>query len=155
MRLSGSCEKTRLTSSPASCFWRRALVSLCLYATIVLAAIYIAPEQVLAAQSGCDIECDSGNRIGHDCSKCGKHADNVSQIADNLSDVLDTSGHAIIIISIISGMIVVGVSLYSLYKSTKDERNKPTGAIIGLVAGGLMCGIPTLLWIISNTLLNP
>lgn len=141
--------------APARClapvFWRKALALLCLSIAVIWGAFYGTPSY--AQTQGCDPGCETGQRVGKDCSRCNK-SQTTSEIAENLSEAMDTGGHAIIVIAGVFGAIVVAVSLYTMYRATKDDRAKPIGAVVGLFVGGLMLGIPILLWIMFNTILQ-
>lgn len=80
----------------------------------------------------------------------------MSDIAGNISDMMETSGYLIIYIAEIAGMVITGVSLYMLYRASKnDNKESPIGGVVGLVVGGLLMSIPLILWVLYNTLLEP
>ena len=59
-------------------------------------------------------------------------------------------------IAALMGLVIIGVSLYTLWKSSDDpsKKNTPQGALIGLLVGGLLIAVPEILWIIYNTILG-
>ncbi|MFP3408550.1 hypothetical protein SB757_28480, partial [Pseudomonas sp. SIMBA_065] len=81
----------------------------------------------------------------------GKTADDVMTNIDNTAQ-----GGATLLISLVSigGFVVVAISLYTLWKASKDEREKPMSAIVGLFIGGLMAAVGTVMWIMRNTVVN-
>jgi len=79
----------------------------------------------------------------------GKNFDN---IADNIDGAAQTGAALFIQIVTIVGFVVVAGSLWQLYKASKDEREKPTSAIVGLFIGGAMAAVGSIMWIMKNTI---
>lgn len=58
----------------------------------------------------------------------------------------------VFIISTVIGVIVVAVSLYTLYQASKDEgREKPKSAIVGLFVGGALTAVGLITGYMANT----
>lgn len=51
----------------------------------------------------------------------------------------------------VMGVIVCAVSLYGLYQASKDEREKPKGAIVGLFIGGALTAVGLITGYMANT----
>jgi len=53
------------------------------------------------------------------------------------------------------GAIIVGLSLLALRRASNDEgREKPVGAVVGLVIGGLMVAVPAIMWMVRNSIIG-
>ena len=65
-------------------------------------------------------------------------------------------GWVIVHTAALVGLVIIAVSLYTLWKSSDDpsHKNTSTGALVGLVAGGLLIAVPEIMWIIYNTILG-
>ncbi len=61
-----------------------------------------------------------------------------SNIAENIDNTAQEGATLLISLVSIGGFVVVAISLYTLWKASKDEREKPMSAIVGLFIGGLM-----------------
>lgn len=72
-------------------------------------------------------------------------------IASNIDDAAQTGASLMIQLVALGGFVVVAISLYTLWKASKDEREKPLAAIVGLFIGGAMAGVGTIMWMMRNT----
>lgn len=72
-------------------------------------------------------------------------------VAGNIANTAEVGATLLIKLVTIGGFVVVALSLWGLYKSSKDEREKPMSAFAGLFIGGLMAGVGTVMWIMKNS----
>lgn len=80
--------------------------------------------------------------------------DKFQDVAGNIADSSEYALAVIIMIVTIIGFVVVSGSLYTLYKASKDEREKPLSGFVGLFVGGAMAGTGTILLIMKNTVIG-
>ncbi len=74
-------------------------------------------------------------------------------VASNLDNASQTMAALLIQFVSVGGFVVVAISLFQLYKASKDEREKPMSAIVGLFIGGAMAAVGTIMWIMTNTVI--
>lgn len=55
--------------------------------------------------------------------------------------------------SALVGVMVVTVCIWGLWKASKEERESPKGAIVGLVVGALMTMVPIVIGLTRNTVI--
>ena len=79
---------------------------------------------------------------------------NFANVAGNIDTAAQTAAALLIQLVSIGGFVVVAISLYSLYKASKDEREKPLSAVVGLFIGGAMAAVATIMWIMRNTVIG-
>lgn len=72
-------------------------------------------------------------------------------IAGNIDGAAQTGASLLIQLVAIGGFVVVAISLYTLWKASKDEREKPLSAVVGLFIGGAMAGVGAIMWMMRNT----
>lgn len=77
-----------------------------------------------------------------------------ADVASNIDDAAQTGASLFIQLVSIGGFVVVAISLYTLWKASKDEREKPMSAIVGLFIGGAMAAVGTIMWIMKNTVVG-
>lgn len=77
-----------------------------------------------------------------------------ADVAGNIDDAAQTGASLFIQLVSIGGFVVVAISLYTLWKASKDEREKPMSAVVGLFIGGAMAAVGTIMWIMKNTVVG-
>ena len=75
-------------------------------------------------------------------------------IASNIDGAAQSGAALIIQLVTLGGFVVVAMSLYQLYKASKDEREKPGSAIMGLFIGGAMAAVGSIMWIMKRTVIG-
>lgn len=78
----------------------------------------------------------------------------ISTMAQNADTTRQTVTTVFLGFLALIGAVIVAVSLLSLRKAAQDEREKPTGAIVGLVIGGLLVAVPAIMWMVRNSLVG-
>jgi hypothetical protein len=77
-----------------------------------------------------------------------------SDVAGNLDNATQEGATLLLSVVAVGGFVVVAISLYTLWKASKDEREKPMSAIVGLFIGGAMAGVSSIMWIMKNTVVG-
>lgn len=79
-----------------------------------------------------------------------------TNVADNIDVAAKTGASLMISLVALAGFVVVAISLYALWKASKDDsgREKPVSAIVGLFIGGAMAAVSTVMWIMKNTVVG-
>lgn len=78
----------------------------------------------------------------------------IGSVANNLDTASQSIAGLLLQFVSVGGFVVVAISLYQLYKASKDEREKPMSAIVGLFIGGAMAAVGTIMWIMKNTVIG-
>lgn len=66
--------------------------------------------------------------------------------------LIGTGTSFVLLVLAFIGLIVTAMSIYTIYKASKEEREKPTSAIIGVFVGGALLAIPTIMWMARNSI---
>ena len=86
-----------------------------------------------------------------DLSKDTSGGKKFGDIANNIGTAGQQGAALALQLCALAGFVIVAISLYTLWKASKDEREKPVSAIVGLFVGGAMAGVATIMWMMKNT----
>jgi hypothetical protein len=86
-----------------------------------------------------------------DLTKDTSNGKKFGDVAGNLNQAGQQGASLLLSLAAIGGFVIVAISLYALWKASKDEREKPLSAVVGLFIGGAMAGVSTIMWIMKNT----
>lgn len=76
----------------------------------------------------------------------------LSDAFSNIETTTQEGSTLAIAIAAFVGLVMGITSVVVLYKASKDDsRERPAGAVFGLIAGGLMFSIAIIMWYVSNT----
>lgn len=77
----------------------------------------------------------------------------VSSLFDGWGSFLGKTVSIILIMFMVIGVVLTGTSLYNLYDIYARNNNHKSGggAIVGIIVGGAMIGIPVIMFYTSNT----
>lgn len=78
----------------------------------------------------------------------------IADVATNVDDAAQVIATLVIQLVSLGGFVVVAISLYTLWRASKDEREKPMSAVVGLFIGGAMAAVGTIMWIMRNTIVG-
>jgi hypothetical protein len=108
-----------------------------LMAVAIMAFVFTSP--VFALQQTDATQDSSG---GKNFTQMATDADNARQLTTTL----------ILGFFALIGIIMGGMSILALHRAAKEEREKPVGAVVGLVCGGAMTMVSIIVWVVHNTL---
>jgi RsiW-degrading membrane proteinase PrsW (M82 family) len=86
-----------------------------------------------------------------DLTKDTSNGKKFGDIATNVNTAAQQGASLLVQLCALGGFVVVAISLYTLWKASKDEREKPMSAVVGLFIGGAMAGIGSIMWMMKNT----
>jgi hypothetical protein len=78
----------------------------------------------------------------------------LGDVASNINTASQQAATLLIQLVSVGGFVVVALSLYQLWKASKDEREAPMPAIVGLFIGGAMAAVGTIMWIMRGTVIG-
>ena len=78
----------------------------------------------------------------------------LDDVAANAERTSNAGYNAMIVFFTVLGVLLVGLSLWGMYKSSKDERETPKSAIVGLIIGGGLTVIGIITAFSANTLVT-
>ncbi len=92
----------------------------------------------------------------HTQAQAQSSGQNFSKVAENMTTTMTTMTNLATRFCGLVGLIMVGNSLFNLYKASKDPSHqvKPASGVIGLVIGGLLLAVGTVAEISTNTFVN-
>lgn len=84
------------------------------------------------------------------------NAQNFQQVAGNVTSSLNTFSTLATTFAAVAGLVLVANSLFNLYKASKDPSHqvKPMSGIIGLVIGGLLVAVGTVVSISKTSVVG-
>lgn len=86
-----------------------------------------------------------------DLTKDTSNGKKIGDVMNNVNVASQQGASLLIQLCALGGFVVVAISLYTLWKASKDEREKPLSAVVGLFIGGAMAGVGSIMWIMKNT----
>lgn len=86
-----------------------------------------------------------------DLTKDTSNGKKIGDVMNNVNVASQQGASLLIQLCALAGFVVVAISLYTLWKASKDEREKPMSAVVGLFIGGAMAGVGSIMWIMKNT----
>ena len=82
----------------------------------------------------------------------GAGSSNVNSMLNNGTNTVNNLTNFVLMLFAAAGIIIVGLSIFSMWKASKDERESPKGAIVGLIAGAAMTAVALIAGLIANTI---
>lgn len=94
---------------------------------------------------------NSGSIAGFNTAKQTAGSKKLDDVAQNVDRLAGNTYNTINTIAILLGVFLVAISLWGFYKSSKDERETPKSAIVGLIIGGMMTAVGIVTAMSANT----
>ena len=116
-----------------------------------LAALIIGGALALSTQAQAQTTGTSGTVDLTQDTSGGKK---LSDVTANITTGSQNIAAMIIAIVAVLGFVIVALSLVQMHKASKDERESPKAAVVGLFIGGAMAGVGSIMWIMKNTILG-
>jgi hypothetical protein len=114
------------------------------------ALLWLPLLQLLTAQQSLAQSTITATDLTQDTSGGKKLGD----VASNINTASQQAATLLIQLVSVGGFVVVALSLYQLWKASKDEREAPMPAIVGLFIGGAMAAVGTIMWIMRATVIG-
>jgi hypothetical protein len=73
-------------------------------------------------------------------------------VLNNVTTTVNQGASTTVGIVALLGFVVVALSLMQFHKASKDERESPKSAFVGLFVGGAMAAVGSIMWIMKNTI---
>lgn len=77
---------------------------------------------------------------------------NLQNAMEQSGSLIGTGSSFVLLVWAFIGLIVTSMSVYTIYKASKEEREKPTSAVVGIFVGGALLAIPTIMWMARNSM---
>jgi hypothetical protein len=78
-----------------------------------------------------------------------------SDLINNIDSNAKLGAGLLVNVAAISGFCIIILSLFILYRAGKEDRDaKPKAAIVGIVVGGALAAVGSVMWMIRNGLIN-
>ncbi len=115
-----------------------------------LAALIIGGALALSTQA----QAQTGTSGTVDLTQDTSGGKKLSDVTANITTGSQNIAAMIIAIVAVLGFVIVALSLVQMHKASKDERESPKAAVVGLFIGGAMAGVGSIMWIMKNTILG-
>ena len=78
----------------------------------------------------------------------------LGDVTNNITTGSQQIAAMVIAIVAVLGFVIVALSLVQMHKASKDERESPKSAVVGLFVGGAMAAVGSIMWIMKNTIIG-
>lgn len=113
--------------------------------TRILATCIVASTPVLSFAQ------NTGSIQGFDNAKQQAGSKKLDDVANNVDRFAGNTYNSMTTVATLVGVFLVAISLWNLYKASKEDRESPKHAIVGLIIGGLMTVIGLVTAFSANT----